>query len=191
MVKIKNGEIFVYGEIRENQDVELIDALSQFRGKPVVLRINSPGGLVDTALSMFYALKRHSGKVTTIVDSLAASAGSLIALGGSVRLTEPSARWMIHCSTISNISGNARDLTYAVELLREYDETMAEIYREHLKPGTDVMALMERETYFNARRAVEVGLSTGIVGAGTQTPVALTGSRDPRLVRLRLTMAAA
>src|ERR1700744_3213728 len=50
---------------------------------PVKVRINSPGGDVFDAMTIFSVLKASTGGVTTQVDGVAASAASFIALAGS------------------------------------------------------------------------------------------------------------
>jgi membrane-bound ClpP family serine protease len=51
-------------------------------GQPVMLHLNSPGGLATEGMSIFNALKGYAGRVTVVIDALAASAASLIAMAG-------------------------------------------------------------------------------------------------------------
>lgn len=168
MLRVKatayGAELYVYGTIEEGFDVDVIDALKRLKGKSITLRINSPGGLVDVALAAYSALRRHDGPVVTIVDSLAASAGSLLALVGSSRLTEPTGRWMIHQANVG-LNGNATQLRKAAGVLDQYDDALAKLYSRVMKPGTNIAALMAAETWFNAEQAVAIGLATGITEA--------------------------
>lgn len=168
MLKVKatgyGAEMFAYGTIEEGFDVDMIDALSKFSGKAITLRINSPGGLVDVAVAAYAALRRHNGPVITIVDALAASAGSLLAIAGSSRLTEPASKWMIHKALI-NTTGNSTDLRKAAGVLDQYDDAIATLYKRVMTPGTDIAAMMVNETWFTAEQAVAIGLATGITKA--------------------------
>lgn len=168
------GEIRLYGPIDEGLEEKFIDELKHYKNKAVVVRINSPGGLVDTALMIYEALQRYKGPVVTVVDSLAASAGTIIALAGGTRLTVPSGRWMIHQAS-ATLSGNSNELRKVAKVLDLYDETIAEIYSRVMRPGTDIRGMMEREQWFNAKQAVDIGLSTGL--AQSKKPVALSRSR--------------
>ena len=62
----------------------------------ITVWINSPGGDVFAAAQIFNMLKSYSGKVTVKVDSLAASAASVIAMAGDEVLMSPVAMMMIH-----------------------------------------------------------------------------------------------
>jgi ATP-dependent Clp protease, protease subunit len=162
VVKIRDGQIYLYGDVTATTDSELADALQQFKGQPVTVRINSPGGYADVGLSAYSVLRRHSGRVTTVVDALAASAASVIALGGDVRLTSRTGRWMIHNANAS-VSGSARVLRTVADVLDYYDQALIEVYAQYMPKGTDIAAMLDRETYLTAQQAVSLGLSTGIL----------------------------
>lgn len=70
--------------------------LSEHSGKPVNVRINSPGGLVNDGIAIHNALIQHDGVVTTTVEGISASAATIIQMAGSrVRMYE-NASMMIH-----------------------------------------------------------------------------------------------
>ena len=52
--------------------------LKDFKGKPVSVRINSPGGIAFDGAAIYNLLAQHDGGVTVNVIGLAASAASLI-----------------------------------------------------------------------------------------------------------------
>jgi ATP-dependent protease ClpP protease subunit len=169
-VNQKTGELFLYGAVGASwfedsfSSVEVIDALDQIGDKRAIVRINSPGGVADEGIAIYNALKRHKAGVDTHVDALAASAASVIALAGDTRTTSAGARWMIHRALTIDI-GNATQLRKTADTLETYDRSLVEIYSQYMASGTDVMALLDAETWYTGPEAVAAGLSTATGGA--------------------------
>lgn len=164
-VNAKTGEIYIYDVIGADwfgggiTAGNVISALDELKGKPAIVRINSPGGIADEGIAIYNALKRYEGGVTTIVDALAASAASVIALAGTTRETSQGGRWMIH-RAMSLAIGNAEDMSKAAGVLTKYDESLVEIYSEYMD-ASNIMDLLTAETWYTADEAVSAGLSTG------------------------------
>ena len=164
----KTGEIRIYGEIGENWFEEGItaagvsDALDAMDGKRVTVRINSPGGVADEGIAIYNTLKRYAGGVDTVIDSVAASAASIIALAGESRTTLKGSRWMIHNAMAAGI-GNSVEMRKLAEILDVYDASIAEIYGEYMtQSGDGIRAMMTAETWFDGASSLEVGLSTSL-----------------------------
>jgi len=174
------GEIYIYDTIGKDwfgggiDSKQVIDALNELGGKRATIRINSPGGVADEGIAIYNALKRYHGGVDTIVDSLAASAASVIALAGESRLTAPGARWMIHRAMTVSV-GNAEDMRKAAEVLQTYDNSLVEIYKQYMNPSQDILGMMTEETWFTSVSAIDAGLSNGTV-AEQELPVAMNAA---------------
>jgi ATP-dependent protease ClpP protease subunit len=174
------GEIYIYDTIGKDwfgggiDSKQVIDALNELGGKRALVRINSPGGVADEGIAIFNALKRYHGGVDTVVDALAASAASVIALAGESRLTAPGARWMIHRAMTVSV-GNAEDMRKAADVLQAYDDSLVEIYSQYMPEGQDILALMTEETWFTSESAIEAGLSNGTV-ASVEMPAAMNAA---------------
>lgn len=157
----------------------VIGQLERFKGKRVTVRINSPGGVADEGIAIYNALKRHDGGVDTVVDSIAASAASIIALAGESRTTSSGGRWMIHRAMGLSI-GNAVDMAKMSETLTKYDQSLVEIYSEYMADDVDIMQLLTDETWYTADEAISAGLSTGRSElASDATPVAAKWFKRP------------
>lgn len=157
----------------------VIGQLERFKGKRVTVRINSPGGVADEGIAIYNALKRHDGGVDTVVDSIAASAASIIALAGESRTTSSGGRWMIHRAMGLSI-GNANDMSKTAEVLTKYDESLVEIYKEYMADDIDIMQLLTDETWYTADEAIAAGLSTGRSElANDAVPVAAAWFKHP------------
>lgn len=127
------------------------------------LHISSPGGEAFDAVAIYNGLRRHKARVTTYVDSIAASAASFIAMAGDRVLIEPTAQFMIHEASGLCI-GNAADLRELAELLDRTSSTIAGIYAA-AAGGTVAKwrAAMKVETWYSAEEAVAAGLADAVL----------------------------
>jgi HK97 family phage major capsid protein len=129
---------------------------------PVDVHINSGGGDVFDAFAIYNALAARPG-VTTVVDSLAASAASVITMAGSRRLMARTSQMMIHEGWADSF-GDAADMRHLADRLDTVSGQIAGIYAE--AAGGDPARwrdLMRAETWFTPEQALEAGLITGIV----------------------------
>lgn len=130
----------------------------------ITVWINSPGGDVFAAAQIYNMLMEHRGDVTVKVDSLAASAASVIAMAGTTVLMSPVAMMMIHNPMTAAI-GDSEVMKKAVAMLDEVKESIMNAYE--IKTGlnrTRISHLMDAESWFNAKKAVEFGFADGILG---------------------------
>jgi ATP-dependent Clp protease, protease subunit len=140
----------------------VVRALKEAADRPVRVRINSPGGDVFEGQAIYNALLRHGPGVDVEIDSLAASAASLIAMAGkTIRIAE-NARVMIHRAW-TMVAGNVADLLAAVDLLKGIDTTMADTYAARTKQTREqVQAWLDAETWMTAQEAVDRGFADEI-----------------------------
>jgi ATP-dependent protease ClpP protease subunit len=136
-------------------------ASDEMRDKQIQVRINSVGGVADEGVAIYNILRRHPGGVHTVVESLAASAASIIALAGNKRTTLRGGRWMIH-KALTLAVGNEDDMLKVAEMLRTYDRSLVDIYSGSMKEKDPkaIMKMMKEETWFTGSEAVAAGLST-------------------------------
>lgn len=130
----------------------------------VTVNINSPGGDVFAAAQMYNMLRSHRGKVKVMVDSLAASAASVIAMAGDEVEISPVGMLMIHNpSTVA--AGDHNDMQRALDTLNEVKESIINAYqtKTHLS-RKELSDLMEHETWMNANMALEKGFVDKISG---------------------------
>lgn len=140
---------------------DLIKDLEGIKG-PLEVHLNSPGGEVFDGVAIYEYLVNRSG-VTTVVDSLAASITSVIACAGNPVLMSRNAEMMIHNGHTMAI-GDADDLRKMVENLDRASNKIANIYADRTgKPASHWLALMEKETWFTAKEAVEAGLADKVL----------------------------
>ena len=168
-VETTGETITIYGLIGEDWygegvTVKRIDAALRAIGdKPVTVYINSPGGDMFEGIAIYNRLREHSQAITTKVLGLAASAASVIYLAGTQRQVASSAFLMIHnCWTY--FVGNRHSIRDIADDMEEFDTAMAELYAETSgQEVKDMAELMDDETFIRGRRAVELGLATGLL----------------------------
>ena len=144
---------------------EFIDGLKSLGDVETInLRIASGGGSIVEGNTIFNALKRHSAKVVTHIDSLAASMASVIAMAGDeVRMAE-NALLMIHNPWTASIGG-AEQLRKDADLLDKMEANIRTSYARSNKSAEELDELMAAETYFTAEEALEAGFIDAIDGA--------------------------
>lgn len=128
-------------------------------GKELRVHISSPGGDVFDGLAIFNFLDRMSN-VTTIVEGLAASIASIIAMAGTNIIMPENALMMIH-NPWSFTAGDSDELRQAADALEKFEGSLAGIYAK--KTGKDVAEIrdmMDAETWMTGVEAVEMGFAT-------------------------------
>lgn len=159
------AEIILYDVIGwpYNDASDLVRTLSGMTAKTITMRINSPGGDVFDAMSIYNAIASHKSKVVTRIESLAASAASFIALAGHEKQAYQNALVMIHepwCCT----AGNQYDLRDVADILEKISGNMIDIYAENSNVGKrEVKQLLKAETWLTAKEAKEKGFVDTII----------------------------
>lgn len=159
------AEIFVYDEIGGSFGIGAMDfiaELNEIDSEEIVIRINSPGGLLVDAIAISSALQQHPARIITRVDGIAASAASLIAVAGDRCQMMVGSQMMIH-DVICQAGGNAKEFREVVDWLEEQSRNVAEIYAKRTKGDPEEWRnLMLAETWMFAQEAVDSGLADSI-----------------------------
>lgn len=146
----------------------------------LTVRCSSPGGDAFEGVAIMNLLRAHPGRVTGVVEGYAASAASVLMVGGCDHLIlRPSAEIMIH-NAWAWVDGGADEFRELADSLDRMNDKMAAIYAE--KSGGDPASFREamaRETWYTAEEAVAAGLADE-VRDGREVPAA------PELVSARL-----
>lgn len=129
----------------------------------ITVWINSPGGDVFAASSIYTALKEHAGRVTVKIEALAASAASIVAMAGDEILIAPTAYMMIHrAATIA--LGDSDEMRAAARTLDEVDGGIVNLYAMRTGQSADkIERMMKATTWMNAASAVELGFADGML----------------------------
>lgn len=145
----------------------------------ITVWINSPGGDVFAAAQIYNMLRDYNGSVTVKIDGLAASAASVIAVAGDTVLMSPVAMMMIH-NPATCAMGTVGDMEKAISMLNEVKESILNAYED--KTGirrSKLSKMMDDETWFNAKKAVELGFADKILFAKEEDPEEDDGDTEP------------
>ncbi len=157
---------------------DVLDALPESVTQ-IILRINSPGGEVFEAMSILNMLRAHKATVVGVVDGLAASAGSVIAVGCAETVMSPGSTMMIH-SPSSIAWGNAAEMRKTADILDNVEESIISIYRD--KAGESAWGeLLAAETWYTAEEAAQAGLAdrVAVVKDAGETSTAGAEEEEP------------
>lgn len=94
---------------------------------PIRIWINSPGGNVFAAAQIYNMLMDYPNDVTVMIDGLAASAASVIAMAGTEVQMSPVAMMMIHNPATVAI-GDSEEMKKTVKMLDEVKESIMNAY---------------------------------------------------------------
>ncbi|MBM6732898.1 head maturation protease, ClpP-related [Megasphaera stantonii] len=170
-----NSEILLYGPIAgesswwgdEVTPRSFAEDLENLGGKDVTVRINSGGGDVFAAHAIHNQLVAYKGRVTVVIDGLAASAATIIAVAGDRIIMPANALFMIHNPAIglSDYYG-AEELLKAAEALNTIKGSIVAAYRKRCKASAEeLVAMMDAETWMGAAECLEKGFVDEIQGS--------------------------
>lgn len=178
-------ELMIYGEIVDQATISMLEAwgyssdglISAVNVKKALdtagdvarirVRINSPGGDAFEGIAIHALLTSQDLPVETLVDGIAASSASIVAMAGSVRKMGRSAMMMIHDAWTGCV-GNARDMRKMADTLDKIDGSIGQAYIA--RTGLDaaaVQSLMDEETWMSAQECVERGFATAVIEQST------------------------
>lgn len=159
-----NNEILLYTAIQDG-DAERFRQQLAAAGKSPTVRVNSPGGSVFEGIAIANAITAH-GKVHVVIDGLAASIASLIAIAGRRVEMSANALLMIHQPWLAQASGTADALRRDATALDKAADAMLGAYVARTgRPADEIRSAMAAETWFTAPEALAFGLVDAVIDA--------------------------
>jgi len=127
------------------------------------LWLSSNGGDFFAAAKIYTMLKEYPHKVTVKVDSIAASAASVIAMSGDEILLSPVACLVIH-NPYTVAVGDSGEMQKTSAMLDEIKQAIINAYQTKTKLSRQkISEFMDESRCFNAKSAVEFGFADGIL----------------------------
>lgn len=155
-------DLLVYGDIGEWGDVSAAGfarALKEHEGARVRVCINSYGGEVFAGHAIYSQLRRHKGGVDTVIDGIAASAASIVAMAGDKISMGKGTMMMVHNPWTVAV-GEADDMRKTADVLDRVRDNLIAIYEERTGlPREQLQQLLADETWMTAEQAVELGFA--------------------------------
>lgn len=182
------AEITMYGDVVSAQPIDwwtgepepgnyitpegFADDLEKIKDKKVInIKINSLGGDVYTAIAIHNALKALPGQKNVIVEGIAASAASVIAMAGDTVKMYAGSIMMIHGVMVFIYDYmQIGDLKKVIRGMDASERAISAIYAN--KTGTDatiIRGMMDKETWMTGEEAVAKGFANEVLeGAAPQ-----------------------
>lgn len=161
-------DLFIYDVIDPWYGVSAKAVASALAGagvSPLAIHINSPGGDVFEARAIASLIRAHPGPTSAVIDGLAASAASTIAMAAGSLAMAKGSFLMIHQSWAFAMD-NAPGLRTLADLLEKVDGQIAADYATKAGvPVQDALAWMAAETWFTAEEAVTAKLADTVLDA--------------------------
>jgi len=156
---LKERIIFVNGPVHDGMSQLIVAQLLHLEAenpkKEISMYINSPGGAVHSGMSIYDTMQYIRPKVSTLVCGMAASMGSVIAIGGEpgMRFALPNSEFMVHQPS-GGAQGMASDILIRARNIERTRERMYELYVKH--SGQKMKAVQEaldRDTWMTPEEA--------------------------------------
>ena len=136
--------------------IQLLDALySANKGDKVIIKIASPGGMVETGVAIMTAIENTRAEVTTIAMGLVASIASIIWLAGHKRILMPESTLMVHGPSGLQ-AGKVSDIKEECEQIEQYFISMVKALTKGVLTEEQLNRVLEqREDLFLPATLVE------------------------------------
>lgn len=139
---------------------QLLDSVTH-----ITVRVNSLGGLAHEGIAMHNILKAHPAHVLVIIEGVAGSAASVVAMAGDEVAMYPNSLMMIHAVKMVEADdwGNAVETPEAAAASRAYNAALLATYTARTgKSADDIAALLATDTWMTAAEAIAGGFADRI-----------------------------
>ena len=129
----------------------------------LTINLNSGGGIAPEGVAIYNLLKAHPALVHVVINGMAASAASLIAMAGDTITMLSGSQLMIHdpANEYSGGRGTADDHQRKADELERMSQQWAQIYADRAGISVEeAREIMRVETYLTPEEALSLGFAT-------------------------------
>jgi len=145
---------------------QLLFLASKDPQKDVQLYINSPGGVLTSALAIYDTMQYIKCPVSTVCVGSAASGGAVLLAAGTKgkRYSLPNSQILLHQVAISGVSGEAVEVEIAAKQILKLKEKVNKILSKHTgQPLERIEKDTDRDFYLSAEEAKEYGIIDEVI----------------------------
>jgi len=145
---------------------QLLFLASQDPKKDIQLYINSPGGVLTSALAIYDTMQYVKCSVSTVCIGSAASGAAVLLAAGTKgkRYSLPNAQILLHQVAVSGVSGEAIEVEIAAKQIIKLKEKVNKILAKHTgQPLEKVERDTDRDFYLSSEEAKEYGLIDEVI----------------------------
>ena len=174
-VTVVDNNIYFFTDVNCNSILELTLAIKEVTQKmqihqikfnveppPITLYINSDGGEVHSALSVFDTITDNPVEIITVISGNACSAATIISLAGHTRYITPNSYMLIH-NISSAFWGKMHEFEDEMKNLAKLTSNLKRIYKSSTKltkPQLD--NLLKKDLLLDAKTCVKYGMVDAI-----------------------------
>ena len=166
---LKDRVIFITGfvdlDVATVVAAQLLFLESENPDKDIAIYINSPGGVITSALAIYDTMQYIRPDVSTVCVGMAASIGSLLLCAGAKgkRFSLPRARIML-CQPEGNVQGPAIDVEIHAREILDARARVGALYARHTgKSPKTIARKFERDNFMSGEAAVKFGVIDGVL----------------------------
>lgn len=154
------GDVGDFGMFDHFSHSDVVVALAGIEDdEDLTVHLNSGGGYASEGAAIYALLSRRAGNTSVVVDGVAASAASLIAMAGDTVTMSAGSVLMIH-EPAAFTMGNAEEHTKTIEGLEALATSYARVYAAKSgKTADECRAIMKAERWFTPDEAVAEGFA--------------------------------
>ena len=138
--------------------------------RDIYVYINSPGGIISSALAIYDTMQHIQAPVNTICMGMAASAGSFLLAAGQAgkRAALPHARIMLHQPS-GGAQGSAADIEIQAREILYLRQKLNELYAVHTgRPAEQIERDIDRDLFMSADEAKDYGIIDKVIQRRTE-----------------------
>jgi len=167
---LKDRIIFLGGPIVDSVANSVIAQLlflaAQDPKKDVQLYINSPGGILTSALAIYDTMQYIKCSISTVCVGLAASGAAVLLAAGTKgkRFALPNSEILLHQVAVSGVSGEAVEIEIAAKQIIKLKDKINRILAKHTnQPLEKIEKDTDRDFYLSAPEAKDYGLIDEVI----------------------------
>ena len=183
---LKERIIFLTGPFEDTMAslicAQLLFLESENPKKEISMYINSPGGVVTSALAIYDTMQYIKSPVITLCLGMAASMGSFLLMAGEKgqRIALPNSRIMVHQPS-GGFSGKASDIERHAEDIIKTKRRLNELYAKHTGQPIEVIErTLDRDYFMSAEEAKAFGLIDHVYERREENPAPITPASDEK-----------
>ena len=167
---LKDRIIFLGGPIVDpianSVIAQLLFLASRDSNKDIQLYINSPGGVLTSALAIYDTMQYIKCPISTVCVGSAASGAAVLLAAGTKgkRFSLPNAQILLHQVAVSGVSGEAVEVEIAAKQIIKLKDKVNRILARHTgQPLERIEKDTDRDFYLSAEEAKEYGLIDEVI----------------------------
>jgi len=167
---LKDRIIFLGGPIVDSVANSVIAQLlflaAQDPKKDIQLYINSPGGILTSALAIYDTMQYIKCPISTVCVGLAASGAAVLLASGTKgkRFALPNSEILLHQVAVSGVSGEAVEIEIAAKQIVKLKDKINKILAKHTnQPLEKIEKDTDRDFYLSAPEAKDYGLIDEVI----------------------------